>query len=88
MSLKTLQIEIPSDLSSILDESDQALVGHVKLALAMLLYQQEKITIGKAAELANLTRYEFEMVLSQNKIPISNLSFDEISADIEKLKEQ
>lgn len=88
MQSKTIQIDIPSNLSSAIDESDQELKDQLKLALAMLLYQQEKLTLGKAAELANLSRYEFEVALSQNKIPISQLTLSDIESDIEKLKKR
>jgi len=88
MKQAKIDIDIPSDLYVSLNESEEELKGHLKLALAFVLYQQEKLTLGKAAELAGLSRYEFEMALAKNKIPVSNLSLEEVKADVRKLKGQ
>ncbi len=52
----------------------------------MRLYRMEKLTIGKAAQLSGLPRLEFEALLSENQIPISNLSLKDVLEDIKKLK--
>ena len=57
----------------------------MKLAIAIRLYIKEKLTLGKAAELAGLSRYEFEESLTDNGIPISNLTFEDILKDIKKI---
>lgn len=87
MQVKKIELEIPSDLSLAVNASEQEIKDHLKLALAFMLYQQEKLTLGKAAQLAGLSRYEFELALSKNKIPISNLSIDDIESDIQKLRD-
>lgn len=56
-----------------------------KLRLAINLYKQKKLTIGKAAQLAGLNRFEFEQELSKNDIQVSNLTESDILKDIEKL---
>jgi predicted HTH domain antitoxin len=50
------------------------------------LYIQQKITIGKAAQIADVTRFQFETLLSEYKIPISNLDMEDVLGDIEKLR--
>lgn len=45
-----------------------------------------KLTIGKAAGLAGVTRFEFETFLSTRRIPISNLTYEDIEQDIETLQ--
>ena len=44
------------------------------------------MTIGKAAQIAELSRFQFETLLSENKISISSLEIDDVLEDIEKLK--
>jgi len=44
------------------------------------------LSIGKAAELAEMSRVNFEIYLSENKIPVSNLDYSDVSGDLEKLK--
>jgi predicted HTH domain antitoxin len=53
---------------------------------AATLYQERKFTIGKAIQLSGMSRHEFEKYLAKKSIPISNLSFDDIMSDVEKLK--
>ncbi len=86
MTLQTINIDLPSDILLTLNESEKELKKRIKTALAIQLYVQQKVTIGKAAQIAELPRFQFETILSENKIPISSLGLNDILADIEKLK--
>ena len=81
-----ITIDFPADLLLALNESEGDLKKRIKLALAIQLYELQKLTIGKAAQLSGRSRLEFETELSKNKISISNLTQDDILNDIEKLK--
>ncbi len=83
---QSVAIELPSDILLVLNESEGKLKQEIKLALAVRLYQREKVTIGKAAQIAGLSRLAFETALSESGIPISALSFEEIMHDASKLK--
>ena len=50
----------------------------MKLFTAIRFYQMKKLTLGKAAKLAEMTRFEFETMLSEFHIPISTLDFEDI----------
>ena len=52
----------------------------------MRLYRLQKLTIGKAAQLSELSRFEFETLLSKNAIPISNLTINDVIQNVNKLK--
>lgn len=82
----TIPVEIPADIMIALNESEQELKNHFQVALAMMLFQEGKLTIGKATQLSGLTRYTFEKALAKNNIPVSNPSFEQVMADVEKLK--
>jgi len=86
MTLQELNINLPSDILLTINETEQELKKRIKTSLAIQLYQQKKVTIGKASQIASLTRFEFETLLSENRIPISNLEIEDILSDIEKLK--
>jgi len=86
MNSQTITIDFPSDILLALNESEGDLKIRIKLALAIQLYELQKLTIGKAAQLSGFSRLEFETELSKNKISISNLTQDDILNDIEKLK--
>ncbi|MBI4647584.1 MAG: UPF0175 family protein [Bacteroidia bacterium] len=83
----TIPVNIPSDLLVTLNESEQELKSHFQTAIAIMLFQEGKLTIGKAIQLSGLTRFEFEKALANNKIPISGLNSDQVMSDVEKLKD-
>ncbi len=41
-----------------------------KLEIAILLFQQEKITLGTASQFAGMNQLEFQRILGSRKIPI------------------
>ncbi|MEM9831162.1 MAG: UPF0175 family protein [Bacteroidota bacterium] len=86
MSVQTIHIELPSDILLTLNENEEELQQQVKQALAIQLYRQQKITLGKAAQIANLSRLSSENLLAENNIPISNLGIEDVLADVEKLR--
>ena len=81
-----INIDLPSDLLVTLNESELELKRRIKVALALQLYLQQKVTIGKAAQIAEMSRYEFETFLSKQKIPISLFELEDVLRDIENLK--
>ncbi len=83
---KTISIEFPSEILLALNESEKEFKKRIKISLAIKLYKTGKLTIGKAAQISGLTRYEFESYLSENKISISDLAFDDVMHDLEKLE--
>ena len=81
-----LSIDIPNDIFLALNESENELKQRIKKTLAIQLYSLEKLTIGKAAQLAGLSRLEFETELSKNKISISHLTEEDVLQDSLKLQ--
>ena len=86
MTSQHINIDLPSDILLTLNESEQELKNRIKISLALQLYVLQKVTIGKAAQIAGMSRLHFESVLSENKIPISTLEIDDVLKDIQKLK--
>ena len=83
---RIIQLEFPSDILLALNEDELGLKKDIKLSYAIRLYQLQKLTIGKAAQLAGLSRFEFENILSDNQISISNLDYEDVLDDSKKLK--
>lgn len=54
--------------------------------LAIQLYRKQKVTLGKAAQIAGLSRLAFENLLAENNTPISNLGIKDLLSDVEKLR--
>lgn len=86
MKTQTISIDLPADILLTLNETENELKKDIKHSLAVQLYIKGKLTIGKAAQLAELSKYDFECLLSESNIPISNLDLDDVINDSTKLK--
>jgi len=86
MNTQEIKIDLPSDILLTLNESENELIQNIKISLAIRLYSLQKLTIGKAAQISGLSRYEFENVLVEHNIPISNLTIEDVLNDSQKLK--
>ncbi len=86
MNTQKISIDFPSDLFLALNETENEVKQHIKVLLAIRLYKLQKLTIGKAAQVAGLSRLQFETILSEHEIPISNLTIEDVILDKEKLK--
>ena len=82
---KTISLDLPKDIFLALNESENEIKKRIKLNLAFQLYEQNKLTIGKAAQLSGMTKLEFERELSKNKVSISNLTEKDVIDDLNKL---
>ncbi len=86
MNTQEIKIDLPSDILLTLNETEHELKQNIKISLAMRLYSQGKLTIGKAAQISGMSRYEFENILAENNIPISNLTIEDVINDSQKLR--
>ncbi|MBN2893113.1 MAG: UPF0175 family protein [Bacteroidales bacterium] len=86
MNFQQITIDLPEEILLTINETEEELKNEMKILLAVRLFKQNKITIGKASQIADLSRLEFENILSEYEIPISNLSIDDIKEDLIKLK--
>lgn len=75
-------LEIPED---ILDSARMKLPD-LKVELAVLLYSQNRLSIGKARELAGMSLWEFRQVLGLRKIP-AHYDVSDFEQDITTLKQ-
>ncbi|OIN91413.1 MAG: prevent-host-death family protein [Comamonadaceae bacterium CG1_02_60_18] len=62
---------------------DEAMLqSGVRVALAVKLFDEEAISLGKAAKLAGVTQIEFINHLSALKIPIARYAADELAQEV------
>ena len=70
--MKTVKVDVPEDLLALLRQSrlgTRPQAEQVKLALAIHLFQEGVISIGKAAALSGEPRANFELLLGEMGIP-------------------
>ena len=80
-----IMVEIPDDLEVILKIDKKDIPKAVKLYLAIELYRERKISLGKASEIAGISKEEMMKVLSRKGIPIS-YDIDDLTEDIKRLE--
>ena len=76
-------IEIPRDIL----QSARMSSGEIKKELALILFQQQKISFGKAKELAGLNMWSFQQLLGDRGIDMHYdvEDFDQDLQNLEKL---
>ncbi len=80
-----IPITIPAEIMIALNESESNLKNYCQSLIAMTLFEEEKLTFGKAVQLSGLGRYEFEQQLAKRNIALANPNIDEVFNDISKL---
>lgn len=72
--MKTLTLNIPDSLD--FDNKDLAII------VASRLYEQGKLSLGQAAEMANLSKRAFAELLGKYNVSIFNYPASDISRDV------
>ncbi|HYU20384.1 MAG TPA: UPF0175 family protein [Chloroflexota bacterium] len=83
--MKTRRIDVPEDLVTLLKQSrlgTRPQADQVKLALALHLFLEGVISIGKAAELSGEARASFELLLGEMGVPAVRYDETEYERDL------
>lgn len=81
MTPRTSAIRVPFDVGSATKMSEQEL----RTELAVHLYQRQKLSLGKAKELAGLTMWQFLQLLGSRGVAV-NYGAEQFDQDVEALK--
>lgn len=81
---KSIRIEIPDDVVEAAKLPPDEIEKEFRLELALALYQRGVLSSGKARSLAQVTRWEFEDLLGQRKIP-RHYTQSDLEEDIQSL---
>jgi predicted HTH domain antitoxin len=61
-----MSLMVPSDVVSVTELTEQQLA----VELAVELYQREKLSLGRAAQLAGMKKFDFDRLLAGRGIPM------------------
>lgn len=74
MSYSELSVKLPAEVSS----------EEARLALSVRLFEKGRISLGKAAELAGLSKRDFIDALGREGIPVINYPASELKKELER----
>ena len=69
METAKFSLEIPAEIIGAIKLPPKEVEQEFRKELALALYQRGVLSLGKARVLAKMTRWEFEELLGQRKIP-------------------
>ena len=84
--MKTLEISYPEDLPEAMGESPEAFEWEIIFLVAAKLYELGRISSGRAAEMAGMSRVEFMEQLGRYRISIFNYPPEELEREIGKAR--
>lgn len=85
MATRTIELELPEDLVTILG-SPEAAASKAKEALVLELLREARVSQGQAAQLLGLTRWDIVDLMARHQIPSGPETADEMRQEIESLR--
>lgn len=80
--MSVLEIPYSEDLLLASGQSREELEQEFRLLLALKTFELKRLSLGKASELAGLSRLRFMEELSRRKISVINLEADQIRDEL------
>ena len=78
----TISVQVPRDIL----HAARLTVDELKQELALALFQQGRVSFGKAREMAGMSVWDFQLRLGARKIPI-HYDLDDYEDDLAALRE-
>jgi len=78
-----IAIELPNDFVALQSKSE--IQREICTAYALWLYQQERLTLMKAAELTGFDLYDFMLLCKTHRIPVIDMSSEELLDELDRL---
>jgi len=83
--MEKISIDVPKDLIHVLKVRERELPKVLREIIAVNLYKEGLISLGKASEIAGVSRWEMFDILAAKKIPLQYYPED-LEEDIEMLE--
>jgi predicted HTH domain antitoxin len=81
--MRELRLNYPDDLEQAVNLTPEEMTAQLLLMAALKMFELGKLSSGKAAELAGLSRVEFLEACGRYRVPIFNYSPEELQSEIE-----
>lgn len=81
--MKEMTLTYPDDLEQAVHLTAEEMAAQIRLMAALKMFELGKLSSGKAAELAGMSRVEFLETCGRYRVPVFNYSAEELEAEIE-----
>jgi len=75
-----IAIELPNDFVAF--QAVSSIRQEVRMSYSLWLYQQERVTLARAAELAGFNLYDFMGICKANRIPVIDVTREELLEEL------
>ena len=80
--MSTIQVDIPDEVLISLKETSETLPRELRIAAAVKLFEIGKLSSGRAAQLAGMSRVEFLVVLGRYRVAPFALTLEQLERDV------
>jgi len=82
--MKTLIVTFPNDFELAVSTTSEELEAQVRLMAALKMFELGKLSSGKAAELAGMSRVEFFEMCGRYRVSIFNYSPEDLESELQR----
>ena len=79
-----ITIELPQDVWAPIAETPEAFAKEMRLAAAIEWYREGRVSQGRGAEIAGLSRIDFLDALIRAKVPACQVTVDELMVEVNR----
>ena len=76
-------LEYPDDLESAVQTTPEEMNAQIRLMAALKMFELGKMSAGKAAELAGLSRVEFLETCGRYRVSVFNYPLEDLKAELQ-----
>ena len=84
MEMEELKIRYPSGFEHAVHMTKSELEHHIRLMAALKMFELGKVSSGKAAELAGMSRIEFLEACGRYKVSVFNYTPEEVEEELKR----
>lgn len=85
MRTTELNLSVPEEVLYTLNETKAEFIKKMKFYTAIELYKMQKLSMGKAAELAEMNKVEFMLEAGKYDVPVINYEEEDFKEEIDRI---